>query len=162
MFMVTRNAAFLTHQVCKLTRAVSTDILKPSHAKHRVPQKKASKLLNILKKEEFVRLKNGREFPEIKAGDSVVIEKLPYMSAKEPDIIKGLVIAKTNRASDTALRILNVEYGTPIQRRIVMYSPLIKSIKVLQRAFIHKGRKRVRRSKLYYLLDRHPDNYTVK
>jgi ribosomal protein L19 len=43
-----------------------------------------------------------------------------------------------------------------------MYSPLIKDIKILQRAFIHKGKKRVRRSKLYYLMERHPDSYTVK
>lgn len=42
------------------------------------------------------------------AGDSIQIEKLPYITAKETDIIKGLVIAKTNRASDTALRLLNV------------------------------------------------------
>lgn len=43
-----------------------------------------------------------------------------------------------------------------------MYSPLIKSVKVIQKAFIHKGKKRVRRSKLYYLMDRHPSTYTVK
>lgn len=43
-----------------------------------------------------------------------------------------------------------------------MYSPLIKNVKVLQRAFIHKGKKRVRRSKLYYLKNLHPDLYTVK
>ena len=130
--------------------------------KHKVPQKRASKLLNILKQEEFTGLRGNREWPEIKAGDSVVIEKLPNMSSTEPNVVKGVVIAKTNRASDTAITLLNVEHGTPIVRRLVMYSPLIQSIKVLQKAFIHKGKKRVRRSKLYYLMDRDPETFTVR
>ena len=69
---------------------------------------RASKLLNELKAEEFEKLKNGRTFPKIKAGDSVQIEKLPYVSAKEADTVKGVVIGVTNRASDTALKLLNV------------------------------------------------------
>ena len=64
--------------------------------------------MNELKNEEFLRLRDGREFPHIRAGDSVLIEKLPYVSATEPDIIKGVVIAKTNKASDTAIRVINV------------------------------------------------------
>ena len=130
--------------------------------KHKVPQRRASKLLNILKQEEFQGLRGERQWPEITAGDSVVVEKLPNMSTSEPNVVKGVVIAKVNRASDSAITILNVEHGTPVVRRIIMYSPLIKSIKVLQKAFIHKGKKRVRRSKLYYLMDRDPENFTVK
>lgn len=34
--------------------------------------------------------------------------------------------------------------------------------KVLQRAFIHEGKKRVRRSRIYYLEKRDPEFYTVK
>ena len=130
--------------------------------KHKVPQRRASKLLNILKQEEFQGLRGERQWPEIRAGDSVVVEKLPNMSTSEPNVIKGVVIAKVNRASDSAITLLNVEHGTPVVRRLIMYSPLIKSIKVLQKAFIHKGKKRVRRSKLYYLMDRDPENFTVK
>ena len=63
-----------------------------------------------LKREEYQSLKNGREFPQIRPGDSVLIEKLPYITAKDVDIIKGVVIAKTNRASDTAIRLLNVSF----------------------------------------------------
>jgi large subunit ribosomal protein L19 len=123
---------------------------------------RASSLLNQLKTEEFEKLKKGRQWPEIRSGDSVVIEKLPYMSSNEPIVVKGLVIAKTNRASDSALTLLNVEHGTPVVRRIVMYSPLIQSIKVLQKAFIHKGKKQVRRSKLYYMMERDPETFTVR
>jgi ribosomal protein L19 len=69
---------------------------------------RASKLLNELKNEEFEKLKAGRSFPEIRAGDSVEIAKLPYISSKDADTIKGVVIGVTNRASETAIKLLNV------------------------------------------------------
>ena len=118
--------------------------------------------MNILQKEELGRLKNNRVFPNVEPGDSVAIEKLPFMSSTEPEVIQGVIIAKVNRLSDTALTLLNVEHGTPVVRRIVMYSPLVVSIKILQKAFIHEGKKRVRRSKLYYLMNRDPEEFTVK
>ena len=65
-------------------------------------------MLGELRVEECARVKNGRNYPEIRAGDSIMIEKLPYMSSKEVDIIKGVVLAKTNRLADSSLRILNV------------------------------------------------------
>ena len=132
-----------------------------STPKHKVPQKRASFLLNILRNEEFTKMRKNRDYQSIRAGDSVLVERLPYMSSNEPDKIKGLVIAKINRASDSALVLLNSEHGTPIKRRILMYSPLVQNITVLQKAFIHKGLKRVRRSKLYYLENRSVDSFTV-
>ena len=132
-----------------------------STPKHKVPQKRASFLLNILRNEEFTEMRKNRDYQLIRAGDSVLVERLPYMSSNEPDKIKGLVIAKINRASDSALVLLNSEHGTPIKRRILMYSPLVQNITVLQKAFIHKGLKRVRRSKLYYLENRSADSFTV-
>ena len=131
------------------------------HVKHRVPQKRASKLLNELRLEECLKLKKDRDYSSVQPGDSVLIERLPYMSSNEPDKIKGLVIAKTNRASDSALVLLNSEHGTPIRRRMLMYSPLVQNISVLQKAYIHKGKKRVRRSKLYYLEKRGADSFTI-
>lgn len=83
------------------------------------------------------------------------------MSSNEPDKIKGVVIAKTNRAMDSSLVLLNMEHGTAVRRRMLMYSPLVQNITVLQKAFIHKGMKRVRRSKLYYLEDRNFEGFTV-
>lgn len=76
--------------------------------------------------------------------------------------IKGVVIGVHNKYSDTSISMINVEFGLPVRRRIPIYSPLIQSIKVLQKAFIHNGKKRVKRAKLYYLLDRDVEEYTVK
>ena len=138
-------------------------------------------MLHQLKQEEFERLKRGRKFPLINAGDSIAIQKLPFISAPEPDTIKGLVIGVTNRSSDTALKLMNVfldvlfaansykcvclfqvEHGTPVYRRIIMYSPMNKDIKVLQRNALHKGKKRVKRAKLYYVVNKHPELYMIK
>jgi large subunit ribosomal protein L19 len=80
----------------------------------------------------------------------------------EPERIKGVVIAKTRKGVASSFVLINVEAGTPVQRRIPLYSPLIQNIKVIQEAFIHKGKRRVRRSKLYYLWERDPDSYTVR
>jgi ribosomal protein L19 len=69
---------------------------------------RATKLLEELKHEEFEKLKQGRQWDDIHAGDSVQIEKLPYMSAPEPDVFRGVVIAKTKKFSDSAITLLNV------------------------------------------------------
>ena len=142
-------------------QALSTSTSQPPRQKHKIPQKRASKLLNTLRNEEFDRLKNGREWPRILAGDSIEIHKLPYMTASQPEVIKGLVIAKVNRASDSSVLLINNEFGSPVVRRIILYSPLIQDVRILQRAFIHGGKKRVRRSKIYYFMEKDPKLYTI-
>mmetsp|Transcript_23016 Transcript_23016/g.33673 ORF Transcript_23016/g.33673 Transcript_23016/m.33673 type:complete len:168 (+) Transcript_23016:97-600(+) len=166
MNFLTRSRCMKLKELCSyrsLCSAVSdTSAQTTGRMKHRVPKKRASKLHLQLKLEAFEKLKNGRQWPEIKAGDAVEIKRLDYMTATEADTIRGVVIAVTSRFSDSAISILNYEYGTPFFRRIVLYNPLVQDVKILQRAFIHDGKKRVRRSKLYYLQDRDPKHYTVK
>lgn len=153
------------------------------------PSFRANILLRDLKNEEYLKLRSGREWEKILPGDSVEVERLPYMTSPTTEIVKGVVIAKRNKFSDTNITIINVsfacfnhynlvalspftyivthfcvlqaEYGVPVSRTITMYNPLVKNIRVLQRAFIHEGKKRVRRSKLYYLMKRDPREYTV-
>ena len=69
---------------------------------------RASTLLHELRNEEFLKLKNGRNWDHIQSGDSVQIERLPFSTAKDVEIVKGVVVAKTNRASDSMLTIANV------------------------------------------------------
>ena len=78
---------------------------------HHIIFDRASKLLNILRNEEFEKLKAGRQYPKFRPGDSISVEKLPYITATETHTVKGVVIAITKRASDTAVRILNVIYS---------------------------------------------------
>ena len=72
------------------------------------------------------------------------------------ETIRGVVLSRTNRGLETSCLLRDVTFGEVVERRIKMYSPLIQEVKLLQQAFIHKGKKRVRRSKLYYLRDRDP------
>jgi large subunit ribosomal protein L19 len=129
--------------------------------KHKTPWKRASSLLHELRQEEYTSLKGEREWPNFSSGDSIQIDHLPNMSSNDPDKIRGIVISKTNRAMDSSVILLNNEQGTPVERSINIYSPLITNISIIEKAAIHRGRKRVRRSKLYYLRDRRPEEYTV-
>jgi len=163
---VCRQSMYAVQPIRGLSDAAATSSIASSEVrkvsqKHKIPSKRASSLLNTLTNEEFAKLKDGREWPQVRAGDSIQIDHLPHMSSNDPVKIRGVVIAKVNRSSDSALTILNVEGGTPVERRITMYSPLVTNITVLQKAFIHEGKKRVRRSKLYYLRDLKPELYTV-
>ena len=69
---------------------------------------RASSLLNQLRNEEYSALRAGREWDNILAGDTVEIERMPYLTAPKPEIVKGLVLRKVNKASDTFISILNV------------------------------------------------------
>lgn len=51
--------------------------------------------------------------------------------------------------------------GYGYEQKIFLHSPLLQSVKVLQEAFIHKGKKRVRRASLFYLRDKAPNFTTV-
>lgn len=44
----------------------------------------------MLKNEEFKKLKNGREWPEIWSGDAIEIERKLFMSSTETEKIKVL------------------------------------------------------------------------
>lgn len=129
--------------------------------KHKIPTKRASKLLFELNQEEFNKVKKDRNFPFIKTGDSIQIEKLEHATAKETDIIKGVVTYLRKNSQNTSIGLLNVEYGTPVLRYIEIYSPLVKDIKILQKQFITQGKKRVKKSRLYNLVERNPELYTV-
>ncbi len=67
-------------------------------------------MLNQLKVEEKETLINGRAYPEIRPGDSISIEYVPFMTSKTTEFVKGVVVAKSNCASDTQVQLLNVRF----------------------------------------------------
>ena len=71
---------------------------------------RASSLLSILRDEEYYKLRAGRAWEHIQAGDTVEVERVPYLTAPKNEIVKGLVLRKVNKASDTFISILNVSY----------------------------------------------------
>ncbi len=65
-------------------------------------------MLNILKTEEFTYLKQGRQWERILSGDSVEVTRRPFMTSKDVETFRGLVIAVVNKASDSRLTVINV------------------------------------------------------
>mmetsp|Transcript_3958 Transcript_3958/g.5223 ORF Transcript_3958/g.5223 Transcript_3958/m.5223 type:complete len:162 (+) Transcript_3958:47-532(+) len=121
--------------------------------KHKIPRKKASFLMNELRTAQRTR---PLPYPDFKPGDALEVQMLPYKSSTKPQIMRGVVLAKTNRGIDSSFLLRDVLQGDVIERRISIHAPLIQKITVLQKAFIHQGKKRVRRAKLYYLRNLDP------
>ena len=91
-----------------------------------------------------------------RVGDAIELEVAFEGGPKSTrlDKVRGVVIAKENKGISESVNILDVLHGEPIERKIQLHSPLVKSLKVLERNFIFKGKRKVKRAKLYYLRDR--------
>lgn len=75
---------------------------------------------------------------------------------QEMEKIRGVVLGIVRRGLGSSLLLRDVVYGLPIERRIPLFSPMIKEAKVLESNFVFKGKKKVKRAKLYYFRDRNP------
>lgn len=97
-----------------------------------------------------------------RVGDAVEIQVLEDGGVDNPqnkklDKIRGVVLGKVNRGLDTSIYLKDVVFGEHVERKIKLHSPMVKTLKVLEENFVHKGRKKIKRAKLYYLRDRKPD-----
>jgi large subunit ribosomal protein L19 len=93
-----------------------------------------------------------------RVGDAIELEYADSL-AKGAAVSKqrGVVLGKTRKGVDSAVVIRDVVMGTVIERHVKLHSPLVKSVKVLTHNFVKKGKKKIKRAKLYYLRDR-PDS----
>lgn len=95
---------------------------------------------------------------KFRVGDAIEIQQVAQGGINSTDLekIRGVVIGIFNKKLDTTVLIRDVLFGFPVERRVPLYSPLIKSVKVLEENFVFKGKRKVKRAKLYYLRDRNP------
>lgn len=132
-----------------------------NRTKFKSPRKRASSLLDTLNKEAVFRSKQGNpavlEVP-FRVGDAIEIQYVDQggVHSKQVDKIRGVVLGKVNRGLNSAVYLRDVVFGEPIDRKIHLHSPLLKSLKVLEENFVFKKKKKVKRAKLYYLRDRLP------
>ena len=134
------------------------------NGKHKSPRKKSRKLFWELNKEACEKSKEANPTiwqETIRVGDSLELNMISQGGLKESEKqelekIRGVVLGIVKRGLGSSLILRDVVYGLPIERRIPMFSPMIKGAKVLERNFIFKGKKKVKRSKLYYLRERNP------
>jgi large subunit ribosomal protein L19 len=131
------------------------------YEKFRSPRRRASKLFNEIKTEAVAQSKERN--PSVlnvpfRIGDSIEIEKVidGGINSTLTEKVRGVVIARYNKGMETSVLIRDIISGQSIERQIFLHSPLIRSLKVLEQNFVFKGRRKVKRSKLYYLRQKNP------
>ncbi|KAG7398185.1 mitochondrial 54S ribosomal protein YmL19 [Phytophthora boehmeriae] len=141
--------------------AATPEVQKPKHTKLKIPTKRAASLLRQLEIEAVAKSAEGKDIDAFKPGDSVEVQYLLSRSSGRVQRVKGVVLARRNRGTGSSFVIRNHIGGYGYEQKIFLHSPLLQSVKVLQEAFIHKGKKRVRRAKLFYLREKAPSFTTV-
>jgi len=135
--------------------------------KFKSPRKRASRLLEEIQREETQRIREDKPqvFEEdFRVGDAIELQMVQQGNAhgqSPPDKIRGLVIGRVNRGLGSSIYLRDVVFGEPVEYKVPLYSPLVRSLRVLERNFLFKGRRKVKRAKLYYLRDRSPNEYRV-
>lgn len=107
--------------------------------------------MNIIAKfeqQQILRLTENKVIPDFKAGDTVKVNIRIIDGATERlQSYEGVVIARRNKAVTSSFVVRKISHGEGIERRFMLYSPLIHTIQVVKRGI-------VRRAKLYYLRTR--------
>lgn len=138
------------------------------YVKFKSPRKRASKLFDELNKEAVEKSKEVN--PAIwkdafRVGDAIELRMVTQggvhakdgeQKSQEMEKVRGVVLGIVKRGLGSSVILRDVVYGLPVERRIPLHSPMIKEAKVLERNFIFKGKKKVKRAKLYYLRDLNP------
>ncbi len=102
-------------------------------------------IIEQLEKEEIARLSEGKTYPRVNPGDTVVVNvNVVEGNRKRVQAFEGVVIAVRNRGLNSAFTVRKISSGEGIERTFQLYSPLIAGIQI-------KRRGAVRRAKLYYL-----------
>jgi len=102
-------------------------------------------LVAEFEKEQIKRLTENKEIPQFRAGDTVRVRVRVIDGASERlQNYDGVVIAKRNSGINSSFVVRKVSHDQGVERRFMIYSPMIHSIQVLKMGV-------VRRSKLFYL-----------
>ena len=134
--------------------------------KFKSPRKRASKLLSELNDEAVAKSKEANPdiwSTNVRVGDAIEITSVNQGGVDSTDVekLRGVVLGKTHRGLATSVILRDVVMGTPIERKVCLHSPLIKSVQVLEENFVYKGKRKVKRAKLYFMRDRKPEDTRV-
>ncbi|TYZ59558.1 hypothetical protein PybrP1_009591 [[Pythium] brassicae (nom. inval.)] len=153
-------AAFFSSSAAPVEALAEAPVEK-KRTKLKIPTKRAASLLLQLNVEAVEKSLATKEIDEFKPGDAVEVQYLLSRTGGKVQRVKGVVLARRNRGTGSSFIIRNHIGGYGYEQKIFLHSPLLQSVKVLQEAFIHKGKKRVRRANLFYLRDKAPTLTTV-
>ena len=105
--------------------------------------------MNIVEKfeeTEIARLTSSKaEIPNFAPGDTVKVNVRIIEGENERiQVYEGVVIARRNAGVSSSFVVRKISHGEGVERRFMLYSPIVHSIQVVRRGD-------VRRAKLYYL-----------
>ncbi len=109
--------------------------------------------MNLVEKFEKDQIKtllsqSNKVIPEMSPGDTVKVSvNIQDGNNKRKQDFEGVIIAKRNAGINSSILVRKTSGGFSVERRFILYSPVVINIKVMKRGV-------VRRAKLYYLRDR--------
>ncbi len=105
-------------------------------------------LLKEIENEQVAKLSAGKEIPDFRPGDTVVVNvKIIEGERTRVQAYEGVCIGRAGGGLNENFTVRKISYGEGVERVFPLYSPIIDSIKVVRRG-------KVRRAKLYYLRGR--------
>jgi large subunit ribosomal protein L19 len=123
------------------------------------PRKRANKMFSLIQNEamekEQEKKKNVHDV-HFRVGDAIEMTMISQggVDSTQTEKIRGVVLGIDKRGLGTGIYLRDVVFGEPIDRKIPLYSPLLKEIKLLEENFVFKKKRKVKRAKLYYLRER--------
>ncbi|MEI2716038.1 MAG: 50S ribosomal protein L19 [Candidatus Nanopelagicales bacterium] len=88
------------------------------------------------------------DLPDFRPGDTVKVHvKVIEGTRSRIQVFQGVVLARSGAGLRETFTVRKVSFGTGVERRFPLHSPIIDKIEVVSRGD-------VRRAKLYYLRDR--------
>ncbi|KAF9170808.1 hypothetical protein BGX21_000503 [Mortierella sp. AD011] len=149
---ITARYASTAANAAKPTYTAPASITVPTQFK---PQTRGQGLMQLISKEEMKRMgADGRSklfdksHPEcLRPGDVILVETLNSMSTDKSSTFVGVLIAMDRRGLHSNFTVRNVILKVGVEMKYMLYSPLIKSIRIMK-----KG-EGFRRAKLFYLRD---------
>jgi large subunit ribosomal protein L19 len=134
------------------------------HEKFISPRKRANKIMSEITSASMEAMHNSKVHDvRFRVGDAIELHMVAQggINSNQTEKIRGVVLGIDKRQLGTGIYLRDVVFGEPIDRKIPLYSPLIKSITVLEENFVFKKKRKVKRAKLYYLRDRLPQETRV-
>ena len=131
------------------------------YEKFRSPRRRASKLYGELMKEAILKSQAARPAvwqTPFRVGDAIECEAVEEggVKAQKTEKFRGVVLGIFRKGLDHSVLIRDVVFGESVATLVPLHSPLLRSVKVLEKNFVHKGKRKVKRAKLYYLSQRNP------
>lgn len=130
-----------------------------NHKKFKSPRKRASGLLHDLEQEQMEKIKKANPQvwnTEFRVGDAIEIKLVGQggVNSNKYERVRGVVIGRVNRGLSTTVLIRDLLMGMPLERHVALFSPLVKSVTLLERNFAYRGKRKVKKAKLYHLREK--------